>query len=178
MEQDNEEIQQIIRVETNYLQLVRFSQEIHQKLNEKNQLVDKSYKKYLLEAQELILKWQLSSEKSRYIFDSDHCDDEAIERIEALREKFLHNMQAVKVRLHHLDPVKQFIEKATHLEKKLLHYRKRLELAEGKEDVEPSIEAIKKEIDQTVQAIETLLQEAPQSTSTDEIKAHLSSLIN
>ena len=175
---EEEEEKQLVNMETSYLQLVRISKEIHDDLNMKNKLVKDSYNNYLIESQKLIAKWQLSSEKSKHLYEKVISKDEkTLGTIEGLKEKFVSNMHAVKVRLAHLDPVKHFKERAKNYEKKLEHYQALLNKAQLGEKTRIPEGDILNEIENVKKLITALLLEEIGDDEVLKTTAHLESLI-
>lgn len=165
-------------MERSYLQLVRISDEIHQELSKRNQLVTESYNKYLIESQQLIAQWQVSNEKSHAITHEKELDPNYKERFETLQKKFMRNMEGVKVRLDYLDPVKQFLDRGRHLAKKYQHYLKlKSEIARRHSEKKES-EQVNQELVNTKIAIEALISEpSPDHRESADLKEKLALLL-
>ena len=149
-----------IDVERTYLQLVRFSGEIREDLSSKEKLISDSYKSYLIDAQDLIAKWQISTEKSKHLYTVEPPADDYVERVDQLKKKFVTNMQAVRVRLHYLNPENDKAARAKNLRKKIEHYAELKRKAEAGEKVARSLEEINSEIASAQMQMETLLKKS------------------
>ena len=165
-------------MERSYLQLVRVSDEIHQELSKRNQLVTDSYKKYLIESQQLIAQWQVSSEKSRAITHEKELDPNYKERFESLKKNFIRNMEGVRVRLDYLDPVKQFLDKGRHLAKKYQHYLTLKNEISRRHSEKQEREQVDRELSNTKIAIEALIKEpCPENRESTNLKEKLALLL-
>lgn len=129
-------------VESGYLQLLRFSDEIESELSKKQMLIQDSYRKYSAESIQIKEKWKASIDKDNHLYQKKEMGEETSQRIEDVKKKIMRNIQAIEVRLRHLDPLSQYINKVKINIEKFKHYSSKGESEEELKRVKKNLELL------------------------------------